>query len=616
MATKSLKYCTGFVAVLIVITIIQYGNSNPLMDLSVHTSVGEIKASYKKAVSSCMFLRRLPILLALNRATITCLFGLCHFTRKVSSKITRSKMLHAAKRVHLNQWINAAGVRSRCYSVNAPTTKLFINGQFVESKATEWIDLHNPATNEVVTRVPKSTQTEMEDAVAAAKDAFKSWSKTSILTRQQLMFKFQNVIKANMKELAKNITLEQGKTLMDAEGDVLRGLQVVEHCCSVTSLQLGETLPGIAKDMDTHSYKIPLGVCAGITPFNFPAMIPLWMFPMALVCGNTYVIKPSERDPGACMMLVEMLQDCGAPKGVVNVIHGSHDSVNFICDNPDIRAISFVGSDQAGKYIYERGSKHGKRVQCNMGAKNHGVIMPDANKENTLNQLVGAAFGAAGQRCMALTTAVFVGDAKKWIPDLIDRAQKLKVNAGHEPDADLGPVISPQSKQRILDLVESGKQQGAKILLDGRDVKVPGYEKGNFVGPTILADVKPSMTCYTEEIFGPVLVTMEVDTMDDAVNLINSNPYGNGTAIFTTNGATARKFTQDIDVGQVGVNVPIPVPLPMFSFTGSRGSFMGDTNFYGKAGVNFYTQTKTVTQMWREQDATDTKAAVSMPVFR
>jgi len=337
---------------------------------------------------------------------------------------------------------------------------------------------------------------------------------------------------------------------------------------------------------------------------------------LALVCGNTFVIKPSERDPGACMMLMEMFNEAGAPKGVVNVIHGAHEAVNFVCDNKDIRAISFVGSDIAGKYIYERGSKNGKRVQSNMGAKNHGVIMPDANKEQTLNQLCGAAFGAAGQRCMALSTAVFVGEAQKWIPELVDRASKLKVNAGHEPDADLGPVISPQSKQRILDLVQSGIDEGAKVLLDGRKITVPKYEKGNFVGPTLLADVKPHMKCYTEEIFGPVLVTLSVDTLDDAISLINNNPYGNGTAIFTTNGATARKFTQEIDVGQVGVNVPIPVPLPMFSFTGSRGSFLGDNNFYGKAGVNFFTQLKTVTAMWREQDATDNKAHVAMPVMR
>lgn len=501
-------------------------------------------------------------------------------------------------------------------SSSVPTTKMFVNGQFVESKTTDWIDLMNPATNEVVTRVPKCTDAEMEAAVSAAREAFPSWSQTSILTRQQSMFKLQHLIKENMKRIAANITEEQGKTLADAEGDVLRGLQVVEHACGVTSLQLGETLPSITKDMDTHSYRIPLGVCAGITPFNFPAMIPLWMFPLALVCGNTVVIKPSERDPGATMILMELLQQCGVPDGVVNVFHGTHDAVRFICDHPDIKAISFVGSDTAGKFIYERGSKNGKRVQCNMGAKNHGVVMPDANKEYTLNQLAGAAFGAAGQRCMALSTAVFVGDAKKWIPDLVERAKKLNVNAGHVPGADLGPVISPDAKKRICDLVESGVQEGAKLILDGRNVKVPGFEKGNFVGPTILTDVTPQMKCYREEIFGPVLLTLNVDTMDEAISLINSNPYGNGTAIFTTNGATARRYTQEIDVGQVGVNVPIPVPLPMFSFTGSRGSFLGDNNFYGKAGINFYTQIKTVTQLWRAQDSTHSKAATAMPVMR
>lgn len=514
------------------------------------------------------------------------------------------------------QIIPGAQFMCRSYASSAPTTKLFIDGKFVESKSNKWIDVHNPATNEVVTRVPEATQDEMQAAVDSCKEAFKSWSNTTILTRQQIMFNFQNLIKTNIKELAKNITLEQGKTLVDAEGDVMRGLQVVEHCCSITSLQLGETLSGIAKDMDTMTYRMPLGVTAGITPFNFPAMIPLWMFPMALVCGNTMVMKPSERDPGACMILMDLANKAGFPPGIVNVIHGKHDSVNFICDHPDIRCISFVGSDQAGQYIYERGSKNGKRVQSNMGAKNHGVIMPDANKENTLNQLVGAAFGAAGQRCMALSTAVFVGEAREWIPELVEKAKKLKVNAGHEPDADLGPLISPESKKRVCELVQSGVDEGAKLLLDGRDIKVKGYEKGNFVGPTILHYVNPEMKCYTEEIFGPVLVSMEVDTLDDAIKLINKNPYGNGTAIFTTNGATARKYTMEIDVGQVGVNVPIPVPLPMFSFTGSRGSFRGDMNFYGKAGIQFYTQLKTVTQMWREDDVTSGRAQTTMPVMR
>jgi len=492
----------------------------------------------------------------------------------------------------------------RCYAT-APTVKLWINNKPVESKTKNWIDLYNPATNELIAKVPKSTQDEMRAAVDSCSQAFKTWSKTTPIFRQQIMFKLQQLIKENMKVLAKNITTEQGKTLPDAEGDVLRGLQVVEHACSLTFLQMGSTLPGIAKDMDCHSFRVPIGVTAGITPFNFPAMIPLWMFPLATACGNTMLIKPSEKDPGACMLLVELAKQAGFPDGVVNVIHGQHDAVNFICDDPAIRAISFVGSDTAGKYIYERGSKNGKRVQSNMGAKNHGVIMPDANKENALNQLVGAAFGAAGQRCMALTTAVFVGDSKDWIPDLVSRVKKLKVNAGHEPGTDIGPVISKDSKQRIHNIIESSVKEGAELLLDGRNVKVEKYPNGNFVGPTLINNVKTSMTCYKEEIFGPALVMLSVKTLDEAIELINKNPYGNGTAIFTTNGATARKFTQDIDVGQVGVNVPIPVPLPMFSFTGSRGSFLGDTNFYGQQGVNFYTSVKTVTSQWRSEDATE-----------
>lgn len=316
------------------------------------------------------------------------------------------------------------------------------------------------------------------------------------------------------------------------------------------------------------------------------------------------------------MLLMEMLNEAGCPPGVVNVIHGQHDSVNFICDNPDIKAVSFVGSDVAGKYIYERASRNGKRAQCNMGAKNHGIVMPDANKENTLNQLAGAAFGAAGQRCMALSTAIFVGEANDWIDDLVKRAKGLKVNAGHVPGTDLGPVISPQSKARIHNLIESAAKEGAKIVLDGRNITVPGYEKGNFVGPTIITNVTPSMQCYKEEIFGPVLVCLSVDSLDEAINLTNNNPYGNGTAIFTNNGATARKFVNEIDVGQVGVNVPIPVPLPMFSFTGTRGSFLGDHHFYGKQGIKFYTQTRTVTQLWRDSDVTHTNSAVAMPTMK
>ncbi|XP_074852897.1 methylmalonate-semialdehyde/malonate-semialdehyde dehydrogenase [acylating], mitochondrial isoform X1 [Carettochelys insculpta] len=500
-------------------------------------------------------------------------------------------------------------------SSSVPATKLFIDGKFIESNSTEWIDIHNPATNEVVGRVPKATQSEMEAAVISCKNSFRNWSETSVLSRQQIFLRYQQLIKDNLKEVAKLITLEQGKTLADAEGDVFRGLQVVEHACSVTSLILGETLPSITKDMDTYTYRLPLGVCAGIAPFNFPGMIPLWMFPMAMVCGNTFLMKPSERVPGALMFLAKLLQDAGAPDGTLNIIHGQHEAVNFICDHPDIKAISFVGSNKAGEYIYERGSRNGKRVQSNMGAKNHGVVMPDANKENTLNQLVGAAFGAAGQRCMALSTAILVGEAKKWLPELVEKAKNLRVNAGDQPGADLGPLISPQAKERVCHLIESGVKEGAALLLDGRDIKVKGYERGNFVGPTILAKVKPNMTCYKEEIFGPVLVVMETETLDEAIEIVNRNPYGNGTAIFTTNGATARKYSHLVDVGQVGVNVPIPVPLPMFSFTGSRSSFRGDTNFYGKQGVQFYTQLKTIIAQWKEEDATVAKPAVVMPTM-
>lgn len=495
------------------------------------------------------------------------------------------------------------------------TTKLLIDGKLVESQTNEWIDLHNPATNEVITRVPCATQSEMQDAVDSCAETYKYWSRTSPLTRQAVMLKYQALVRENMSEIAKNITLEQGKTHADAEGDVLRGLQVVEHACSIPSLMMGETLPSVSADMDTYSYRVPLGVTAGICPFNFPAMIPLWMFPMAVASGCTMVLKPSERDPGATMMLLDLAQQAGFPDGAVNVIHGAHDAVNFICDDPTIRAISFVGSNQAGEHIYSRGSAKGKRVQSNMGAKNHGVIMPDANKETTLNQLVGSSFGAAGQRCMALSTAVFVGETKEWIPEIAERAQLLKVNEGSVPGTDIGPMISPQAMQRAYDLVQSGVDEGATLLLDGRGVEVEGYPNGNWMGPTLLSDVTTDMKCYTEEIFGPVLVCLEADTVEDAVEIINENPYGNGTAIFTQNGATARKFQDTVDVGQIGINVPIPVPLPMFSFTGSRASMWGDLNFYGKAGVQFYSQWKTITSMWK-QDESLTSAATTMPTMK
>ena len=379
---------------------------------------------------------------------------------------------------------------------------------------------------------------------------------------------------------------------------------------------MGETLGPVARDLDITSWRSPLGVVAGITPFNFPAMIPLWMFPLAIACGNSFVLKPSEVNPGAAMLLSDLAHEVGFPNGLLNVIHGTHDAVNFICDDPDIKAVSFVGGDRAGRHIFARATALGKRVQANTAAKNHGVVLPDANKNHTLSAIVGAAFGAAGQRCMALPTLVFVGSAREWVPDLLDMAAKLRVNGGFEPDTDLGPLISPAALARAEGIIQKSVEQGAKLMLDGRGVKVAKYPKGNFLGPTILTDVTTDMACYQEEIFAPVLVCSFVDTLDDAIDMINRNPYGNGTALFTNSGAAARKFQHEIDVCQVGINVPIPVPLPMFAFTGSRGSIRGDINFYGKSGVQFYTQIKTVTALWSAADADVAKAATSMPTMR
>ena len=499
----------------------------------------------------------------------------------------------------------------------APKVPNYINGALVQSSATKWFNSYNPATNELISRVPQSTPTELEDAARSASTAFKSWKDTSVLSRQRKMLDLQLLIRDNMKNIANIITLEQGKTLSDAEGDVLRGLQVVEQACSLPTSMLGERL-SIAKDMDTYTVKEPLGVVGGICPFNFPAMIPLWMFPLAIAAGNTCIIKPSEKTPGTMMYLAQLATEAGIPAGVLNVVHGGIPTVNFLCDNTNVKALSFVGSDNAGHHIHARGSANGKRVQANLGAKNHGVVLPDASKEKTISQIVGAAFGAAGQRCMALSTVILVGETKDWIPDIVNAARKLKTNGGTERDADLGPVISPESKERILALVQSGKEQGANIVLDGRRIIVENkkgmnYEKGNFVAPTILTNVTSEMTCYKEEIFGPVLLIMNAKTMNEAIKIINRNKYGNGTALFTNSGSAAHKFTSEIEAGQVGINVPIPVPLPMFSFTGSKASIRGDVNFYGKSGINFYTQTKTITSSWKFDEDLIVRNEMQMP---
>ncbi len=488
-------------------------------------------------------------------------------------------------------------------AVSPPTVKLYIDGQFVESKAAAWRDVVNPATQEVLARVPMCGEDEVNAAVRAAAAAFRTWKNVPIAQRARVMLKLQELVRRDLKKLAAMITAEQGKTLPDAEGDVFRGLEVVEHACSVGTLTLGEIAENVAGGVDTYFIRQPVGVCAGITPFNFPAMIPLWMFPMAIVCGNTFVLKPSEQDPMTPMALAALAAEAGIPPGVLNVVHGGKEAVDALCTHPEVKAVSFVGSCHVGEHVYKLSSHHGKRAQCMMGAKNHAIIMPDANKDPSLNALVGAGFGAAGQRCMATSVAVLVGAAKGWIPDIVAKAKSLKVNAGTEPGADLGPIISRQAKGRIEQLIDLGVKEGAKLELDGRHPRVPGYENGNFIAPTVFSGVTPGMAIYRTEIFGPVLLIMSVDTLDEAIAVTNANPYGNGTGIFTQSGAAARKFQSEIDVGQVGINVPIPVPVPYFSFTGSRGSKLGDLGPYGKQAVQFYTQVKTVTARWFD-DAT------------
>ncbi|KAF5858676.1 hypothetical protein ETB97_003891 [Aspergillus alliaceus] len=494
---------------------------------------------------------------------------------------------------------------------NPIDTANFIDNEFITSSTVQWIDLHDPATNNVVTRVPQSTDEELRAAVISAQKAFPAWRATSIIAKQRILFNFVHLIRKNWDRLAASITLEQGKTFKDAKGDVLRGLQVAETTCGITTQLTGEVLE-ISKDIETRSYREPLGVVAAICPFNFPAMIPLWCIPIATVTGNCLILKPSERVPGAAMILAELAREAGFPKGVLNIIHGSARAVNFILDEPAIRAVSFVGSNRAGECIYSRGSANGKRVQANLGAKNHAILLPDAKKEQALSAIVGAAFGAAGQRCMALSVLVMVGETETWLPDLIKRAKGLVVSGGFEEDCDVGPVINPASKKRIEGLITSAREEGASILLDGRGYAPAKYPKGNFVGPTIINNVTTAMQCYKEEIFGPVLVCISVKTLQDAIQLVNANEYGNGAAIFTQSGSVASFFQKNIEAGQVGINVPIPVPLPMFSFTGNKKSIAGGgaNTFYGKPGLNFFTQQKTVTSLWRNDKADVTKQVV------
>lgn len=479
----------------------------------------------------------------------------------------------------------------------------FIGGKHYPSQSKEWRDVVNPATQEVVARVPFATEEEVNLAVASAKQALKTWRNTSLSARMRIMLRFQHLVRENTGLLAELITREHGKTLPDAEGEVSRGLEAIEHACTIPSLQLGEFAENAATGVEVYNLLQPIGIGAGITAFNFPVMLPCFMFPIAIAAGNTFVLKPSEQDPSSTMLLVDLAHQAGFPPGVLNVVHGGADVANMLCDHPDIRALSFIGSTHVGTHIYRRASEAGKRVQSMMGAKNHCVIMPDANKDQSINHLLGSAFGAAGQRCMANSVVVLVGKARNWLPEIVEKSMELKVGPGIDRTTDVGPLVNRNARERVLRMIDSGVSQGAKLELDGRKVSVMGYESGNFVGPTIFSDVKVGMDIYDQEIFGPVLNVVSVETLDDAITFINANPNGNGTSIFTSSGWNARKYQNEIDVGQVGINVPIPVPVAYFSFTGSRASKLGDLGPNGKQAIMFWTQTKTVTARWVEDDA-------------
>jgi malonate-semialdehyde dehydrogenase (acetylating)/methylmalonate-semialdehyde dehydrogenase len=477
----------------------------------------------------------------------------------------------------------------------------YINGTLTAGTSGRFADVLNPATGDVQARVPLATKDEMDGAIAKASEAQKIWAATNPQKRARVMMKFGALINENMDKLAELVAREHGKTLPDARGDVQRGLEVVEVCMGAPHMLKGDYTDAGGPGIDLYSMRQPLGVVAGITPFNFPAMIPLWKMAPALSCGNAMILKPSERVPSTSLYLAELLKDAGLPDGVLQVVNGDKEAVDAILDNETIQAVGFVGSTPIAQYIYGRAATNGKRAQCFGGAKNHMLIMPDADLDKAADALVGASFGAAGERCMAISVAVPVGKetADGLIERLVPRIEKLKVGpytAGE--DIDYGPVITPQAKARIEGLIDSGLEQGATLVTDGRGLSLQGYENGYFVGPTLFDNVTSEMDIYKEEIFGPVLSTVRMDTYEDALSLVKENAYGNGTAIYTADGDTARDFAHRVNVGMVGINFPIPVPLSYHTFGGWKKSAFGDLNQYGPDAFKFYTRTKTVTSRW------------------
>lgn len=483
----------------------------------------------------------------------------------------------------------------------------YVNGKVVAGTSGRFGDIYDPNTGAVQARVALATKAELGAAVEAASAALPGWANTNPQRRARVMFEFKRLVGANMDELAHMLSSEHGKVIADSKGDVQRGLDVVEFACGVPHLLKGEYTEGAGPGIDVYSMRQPLGVCTGITPFNFPAMIPCWMAAVAIACGNTFILKPSEKDPSVPMRLAELMTEAGLPKGVLNVINGDKEAVDAILTHPDIKAVSFVGSSDIAQYVYATGTAHGKRIQAMGGAKNHGIILPDANLEQAVKDIVGAAYGSAGERCMALPVAVTVGKktGDEFVERMLEAARALKVGVSTDPEAHYGPVVSAAHKAKVESYIQMGVDEGANLLLDGRGLKLQGNEGGYFIGPNLFDNVKPSMKSYQEEIFGPVLQVMRVETLEEAAALPSNHQYGNGCAIFTSNGRAAREFAAQVNVGMVGVNVPIPVPVAYHTFGGWKRSAFGDTNQHGPEGVRFYTKIKTVTQRWPEGDIGD-----------
>ena len=478
----------------------------------------------------------------------------------------------------------------------------FINGKFIDGASGRFSDVFNPTTGEVQGRTALASRAEVTDAVSKAEAAFPGWASINPQRRARVLFKFKDLVEKDMDNLARMISSEHGKILPDARGDVQRGLEVVEFACGIPHLQKGDYTEGAGPGIDVYSLRQPLGVVAGITPFNFPAMIPMWMFSVAIACGNTFINKPSEKDPSCPLRLAELMMEAGAPEGVLNVVNGDKEAVDALIEDPRVKALSFVGSSDIANYIYANGAAHGKRVQAFGGAKNHMVILPDADMENAVNQLIGSAYGSAGERCMATPVAVPVGEktADRLVEMMKPRVEALRIGPSLSDDADLGPLVTAAHRARVADYIQMAVDEGQELVVDGRDFSLQGYEGGFFMGGTLLDRARPGHKSYEDEIFGPVLQIVRAQNFDEAVALPSDHQYGNGVAIFTRNGAAAREFAARVNVGMVGVNVPIPVPVAYHTFGGWKRSGFGDTNQHGPEGVRFWTKIKTITQRWPE----------------